>query len=141
VDDFSVVFDPLPGDAVAKFLGDHITGFNFARTGISEWHPVGYFLKTAVGEILGGLTGYVWGPWLNVDLLWISERVRGRGYGSSLLQQAEAFAEERGATGATLQTHSFQAPGFYQRHGYEVFGQLDDFPVGHTKLYLRKYFT
>jgi GNAT superfamily N-acetyltransferase len=141
MDDLSIVFDPLPGDAVTRFLSDQVLGHNFARTGVSAWHPVGFFLKNPAGEWLGGLTGYVWGPWLNVEFLWVTEFLRGQGHGSRLLRQAEDFAASRGATGATLQTHSFQAPSFYEKQGYEVFGQLEDYPTGHTKLFLRKRFT
>jgi hypothetical protein len=37
-----------------------------------------------------------------------------------------------------LDTFSFQAPGFYQKLGYRVFGELVDFPPGHTRQYLTK---
>ena len=28
--------------------------------------------------------------------------------------------------------------GIYQKYGYELYGQLDDFPPGHTRYYLKK---
>ena len=34
--------------------------------------------------------------------------------------------------------NSFQALGFYQKRGYTVAGQLDGYPPGHTKYFLRK---
>ena len=91
-----------------------------------------------VCEWMGGLTGYIWGGWLHLNFVWVMEALRRQGYGSQLMDAAEAFAAERGAFAATLETHSFQAPEFYAKRGYAIFGQLDDYPPGHTKLFLRK---
>ena len=138
MEEFQIVFEPLPSDELRRFLSDNVINVNLARTGISEWHPVGFFLKNARGEWLGGLAGHVWGGWLHVNFVWVTEHLRGRGHGSRLLDAAETFATERGAVAATLETHSFQAPGFYAKRGYTVFGRLDDYPPGHAKLFLRK---
>ena len=133
-----IVFEPLPSDDLRRFLSDNVINVNLARTGISEWHPVGFFLKNARGEWLGGLTGHVWGGWLHVNTVWVTESLRGQRHGSRLMDAAEAFAAEHGCLGVTLETHSFQAPGFYAKRGYEVFGTLEDYPPGHSKLFLRK---
>src|SRR6266508_1514771 len=138
VEDLHIVFEPLHGESLTRFVSDNVNNFNLARTGISSWQPVGFFLKDGRGEWLGGLTGHIWGGWLHVNFVWIAEPLRGRGYGSQLMDAAEAFAAERGACASTLETHSFQAPSFYKKRGYEVFGQLDDYPPGHTKLFMRK---
>ena len=55
-----------------------------------------------------------------------------------MLAAAEAEALRRGCRGARLFTYSFQARGFYEKHGYTVFGVLDDFPPGHSQIWLRK---
>lgn len=44
----------------------------------------------------------------------------------------------RNARHAYLDTFSFQAPGFYQRAGYRVFGELPDFPAGHRRYFMTK---
>ena len=138
MEELQLVFEPLPGEGLARFVSDNINQVNFARTGVAAWHPVGYFLKNARGEWLGGLTGYIWGGWLHVNLLWVTESLRGQRQGSRLMDAAEAFAIERGCLGVTLETFNFQAPGFYAKRGYEVFGTLDDYPPGHSKFFLRK---
>jgi ribosomal protein S18 acetylase RimI-like enzyme len=138
VKDMQLVFEPLPNEALTRFLTDNVINANIAKTGISTWHPVGFFVKNPRGEWLAGVTGYVWGGWLHVNFLWVTEALRGQGHGSALMDAAEAFAMEHGASGATLETHSFQAPDFYAKRGYEVFGRLDDYPPGHTKLFFRK---
>ncbi len=54
------------------------------------------------------------------------------------MQAAENEALARGCHGAYLDTFSFQAPDFYQKLGYEIYGKLDDFPKGHCRYFLRK---
>ena len=76
--------------------------------------------------------------WLYVDLLWVKDKLRGRGFGHRLLTLAEDEARQRGAKNAYLDTFSFQAPDFYERHGYQVFGELPEFPPGHRRLFLTK---
>jgi GNAT superfamily N-acetyltransferase len=111
---------------------------NIAATGLSEWFPVDVILRGAGGEVQGGLLGLLWGGWLHVTYLWVAEAARGQGYGTRLLREAEAYAQARGAIGATLETYSFQARPFYEVRGYEVVGAIDGFPPGHAKFFLRK---
>jgi ribosomal protein S18 acetylase RimI-like enzyme len=47
-------------------------------------------------------------------------------------------AAERGCRRVFLDTFSFQAPGFYQKLGYQVYGRAEDWPDGHAHLFLRK---
>jgi ribosomal protein S18 acetylase RimI-like enzyme len=136
--EMEIVFDPLPSEALEQLILDNLIYVNAARTGVDEWLPVNYFLRDTDGSWKGGLLGGVWGGWLHIRILWVSQTCRGQGHGSSLLMQAEAKAITYGAHSATLDTHSFQAPGFYRKFGYEIFGELDDYPEGHKKFFLRK---
>jgi GNAT superfamily N-acetyltransferase len=138
VQNLELVFDPLPGDALSRYIADQLSAHNLAATGASEYHPVGFFLKNARGEWLGGLLGSLWGGWLHVRILWVDTAARGQGNGTRLLQAAEEYAVERGCFAATLETHSFQARPFYEKCGYQVFATLEDYPPGHAKFYLRR---
>jgi len=133
-----IVFDPLPSEALGRFVTESLASYNIAATGQESWYPVGLFLKTGRGEWLGGLLGNIWGGWLHVTHLWVAAPVRLRGNGTRLLQAAEEYAIERGCFAATLETASFEARPFYEKLGYEVFAALEDYPPGHTKYYLRK---
>jgi uncharacterized protein (DUF924 family)/GNAT superfamily N-acetyltransferase len=138
VEEPQIVFDPLPPEALRRFIIDQLDAHNLAATGVSTYYPVGIFLKSARGEWLGGLTGTLWGGWLHVRILWVDRAARGQGNGARLLQVAEDYAIERGCFAATLETHSFQARPFYERCGYQIFGTLEDYPPGHSKFFLRK---
>ena len=133
-----IVFDPLPSDALSRFITESLASYNIAATGQESWYPVGFFLKSRSGEWLGGLLGNIWGGWLHVTHLWVAAPARHSGNGTRLLRAAEQYAVERGCFAATLETASFEARPFYEKLGYEVFAALEDYPPGHTKFYLRK---
>jgi uncharacterized protein (DUF924 family)/GNAT superfamily N-acetyltransferase len=136
--DLEIVFDPLPPESLTRFVTEGLAAHNIAATGLSNWYPVGFFLKSARGEWLGGLLGTIWGGWLHVTHLWLASPARGRGNGSRLLQAAESYAVERGCIGANLETQSFEARPFYEKRGYRVFATLADCPPGHSKFFLCK---
>jgi ribosomal protein S18 acetylase RimI-like enzyme len=71
-------------------------------------------------------------------VIWIHEALRRQGYGRALLAAAEEEARRRGCRYAHLDTMSFQALGFYEQQGYQVFGKLDDLPAGHYRYFLKK---
>ncbi len=87
---------------------------------------------------IGGLVGSTNFGYLHVSLLAVAPSSHGKGYGRQLMQAAENEALARGCHGAYLDTFSFQAPDFYQKLGYEIYGKLDDFPKGHCRYFLRK---
>jgi ribosomal protein S18 acetylase RimI-like enzyme len=117
---------------------DAIDRFNVDVTGHRDYWPCAIYLRDASGRDRGGVTGHVWGGWLHVMVLWVDAELRRGGHGSRLLQAAEDYARAKGCRGVFLETFTFQAPDFYPRHGYEVFGRIDDYPPGHAQLYLRK---
>jgi GNAT superfamily N-acetyltransferase len=136
--DIEIVFDPLPGEALRRFVVDQLDAHNLAATGEASYYPVGYFLKSPRGEWLGGLLGTLWGGWLHIRILWIDPVARGQGNGTRLLRAAEDYAVERGCFAAALETHSFQARPFYEKCDYQVFATLEDCPPGHAKYFMRK---
>jgi ribosomal protein S18 acetylase RimI-like enzyme len=64
----------------------------------------------------------------------VHERYRGQGLGTLLLRSAEVEAVARGCVRVVLATHSFQAPGFYERMGYERKYVIEGRPKGHADI-------
>lgn len=95
-------------------------------------------LRDAEGEVRGGLLAETFCGWLFVAILWIDEPLRGQGHGARMMRMAEAEAVRRGCANAYLDTFDFQARPFYERLGYQLFGQLDDYPPGGSRYFLRK---
>ncbi len=101
--------------------------FNFQNGGIYERREIliqGYDKDTFVGGILGKIAY----KWLYIDLLFVEEKYRKKGIGSSLLGQIEGIAIKEGIRHFHLNTGSFQVgPRFYEKHGYEIFAKRDIF--------------
>jgi len=125
-------------DPAWEVIGQGITEYNTQQAGEDQGKNLCFVLQNPDGEIVGGVIGATYWDWLYVNLMWLREDLRGQGFGKELLSLAEEEALQRGAMDAYLDTFSFQAPGFYQKQGYEVFGQLDDFPTGHQRFFLKK---
>jgi GNAT superfamily N-acetyltransferase len=138
MEDLKVAFEPFVNDSVRRFIDDGINDYNFAVTGMPEYFPANFVLRSERGEVLGGLLAVIWGGWLRVATLWVSEFARRQGHGSRLLEAAEAYARERRCHGVCLDTFSFQARPFYERHGYTVFATQEDNPPGHARHFLEK---
>ncbi len=88
-------------------------------------------------QLQGGLLGASGWDWLHIDVLFVAPEQRRRGVGRQLVSAALQQAKQRGCLGAYLDTFDFQAKGFYQKLGFEVFAELADFPRGHTRFWLR----
>lgn len=120
--------------AVVKGLVAH----NTAKAGKSRWKRFAVSVRDDAGAIKGGVVGYTMWNWCFIELVWLDEALRGTGLGTELMAKAEAVATKRGARHVYLDTFSFQGDGFYQKLGYEVFGELGDFPPGHRRIWLKK---
>jgi ribosomal protein S18 acetylase RimI-like enzyme len=119
-------------------IGGSLNQYNNQQGGESHGKNLCFVLLTPEQEIVGGVIGETHWDWLYISLMWVKAELRGQGYGHRLLTLAEEEGRQRGAKNVYLDTFSFQAPDFYEKHGYKVFGQLDNFPVGHTRYYLTK---
>ena len=122
--------------AEAELVDQKIVEFNRSQVPFTqEQTPVSknYVIKDKEA-IIAGITSlvYHWGI-LYVDVLFVDENHRHKGLGSTLLQNVEQEAKEMGATLAHLDTFDFQALDFYLKHGYEIFGVLEDCPKDHKR--------
>jgi GNAT superfamily N-acetyltransferase len=119
-------------EALAAFNADH--GYP------ADMRPVAVLLRDGQGQTIGGLWGKTVYDWMFVEFLVVPEAMRGHDYGTLLMREAEAVAIARGCVGAWLTTFNFQAQGFYERLGYEVFGELERSPGDSVRIFMRKMF-
>jgi ribosomal protein S18 acetylase RimI-like enzyme len=127
-----------PSSADIEFLEDRLYEFNADTTGIDDGRLLGVFLRDKSRTIVAGAAGHTWGETCELRQVWVAPSLRGRGLGRRLMAEAEAEAVRRGCRQLVLMTHSFQAPEFYRKLGFEVVFELPEYPRGFSHLMLRK---
>jgi GNAT superfamily N-acetyltransferase len=130
--------DHNPSDNAIQALRYELIAYNITTAAIDTSRDVAVWLRDTHGSLMGGAVGTVWGQCLKVHYLWVHPSLRGHGYGRRLLQTLEQEARAQHCHTASLDTYSFQAPDFYRRLGYEVFGVVDGYPQGYQKVFVKK---
>ncbi|NTI46350.1 GNAT family N-acetyltransferase [Agrobacterium rhizogenes] len=126
--------DRQPIEAIASGLDS----FNDEVTGINDRLPLIVFAKDPVcGDLIRGVAGRT-SLGLLFDVFYIARNHRGLGLGRRILQSAEEEGRRRGCRAGVLCTISFQAPGFYQRHDWRIFGEVSYDPPGTSRIFMTK---
>jgi GNAT superfamily N-acetyltransferase len=133
-----IVVEEDPEPAQVQVLADGLSAHALPIVGRPGFRPIAVFARDQRGRIVGGIAATVNWQWLSINLVWVDEPLRGTGLGHRLLEAIEAAGRARGCTHAHLDTFSYQARPFYEKHGYELFATLDDYPEGHQRFFLRK---
>ncbi len=133
-----VVTRENPSEADRKAVLRPLRAYNTARAGDPRIRPVALLLADEAGNHVGGLWGECAYDWLFVELLAVPEEYWGKNYGKTLMERAKEIARANDCVGIWLNTSEFQARGFYEKLGFEVFGTLDNYPVGQKTFFLRK---
>src|SRR4030088_3350567 len=136
--DYHIQPEPHPTLEDCNELTAKLVAYNVRFVGTDPIDRIGVFVRNDAGEVKGGAIGWVKWNWLSVDIVWLSDELRGKGIGRELLNQIEQLAAGRGCDNVHLDTFDFQAREFYQKQGYEIFGTLDDYSNGHQRFYLKK---
>lgn len=92
------------------------------------------------GKLIGGAVGYIAWKWYFLDQLWIEEEHRKSGIGTKIINKIEEYAKDNNLLGVRMETWSFQARGFYEKMGYNVYATFEDCPPGTIDYFLRKRF-
>lgn len=126
--------DEAQCEALGAFLVDRIYEFNSKVTGYFDGQLLAGCVRSDAGAVIAGYNGHSWGGCCELSNVWVHESHRGRGLGALLLRSAEAEARARGCVQVVLATHNFQAPGFYERMGYERTYTIEGRPKNHSDI-------
>ena len=115
-----------------------LVAYNNSKAGPGNGKALVIALRDESGAVTGGLSGNTSRGWQFTHLLVVPEQLRGQGLGTELLRMAENEAIARGCIGAWLDTFEFQARGFYEKMGYSCFGEIQDYPPGFSRFFMKK---
>jgi GNAT superfamily N-acetyltransferase len=128
-----------PDRAAQHAIESGLARYNAGQAGYSDHRLLAVVVSDPeTKEVLGGLLGRTSLGLLFIDLFFLPDSLRGQGVGSRVMQLAEDEGRRRGCTAAVLYTISFQAPGFYERHGYQRFGEVPCQPPGTSRIFFTK---
>jgi ribosomal protein S18 acetylase RimI-like enzyme len=128
------------GDApqLEAFLAERIYEYNAAATGHDDGESFTAVRESSSGDIEAGISGYTWCGCCYIAYLWVAGAARGRGIGRELMRAVEQHARAKACRVMFVATHSFQAPQFYARMGFEQVASIADHPVGYASLFFVK---
>ncbi|AJD27595.1 GNAT family N-acetyltransferase [Clostridium botulinum] len=126
----------------ADLIVDRIVEYNLSKVPAKQEVPllcINRVIEDTNGEIIAGILSkmYCWNC-IYIDVLWIKEEYRKDGLGTKLLKEVEKIAKEKDCHLIHLDTFDFQAKDFYIKHGYEIFGILDQCPENHKRYFMKK---
>ena len=138
-DDARLELTDTPDGEAEAVIRDGLGAYNFEKAGYRDHRRLAILVRDrGTGEVIGGLLGGTSLGLLRIDTFFLPERLRKQGLGTRVIKAAEDEGRRRGCSRALLTTLEFQAPGFYQRHGWEVLAQFDGDPPAPTRFLMTK---
>lgn len=127
----------------SESIVDKIVEYNLSKFPIiqeSSFIWINRVIADTYGDIIAGINSkmYCWNC-LYIDVLWVKEEYRKEGLGSKILNEIEKVAKDKGCYLIHLDTFDFQAKDFYLKHGYDIFGILDECPQRHKRYFMKKF--
>jgi len=110
-------------------LDAELTAYNLAASGSRDQAEFTVRIDDDTGDLVAGLSGWTWGSCAGISLVWVREDRRTHGAGARLLAAAERVARDRGCRQVVVSSFTFQAPGFYERHGFVETGRTEGLPI------------
>lgn len=124
---YTVHVEENPPEEDMDVVEEGLHAYIAARSPLVDLRLLTVLLRDENHQVVGGALGWTKRGWLEINVVWVHEQLRGQGYGTQLMQAAEQEALARGCLQVYLSTFDFQAPEFYRKLGYEEIGQLEGY--------------
>lgn len=138
-EDFEITVTDAPDPSATAVIAEGLGAYNESQTGYRDHRPLAVFVRDPeTGKVIGGLYGRSSFGLVYVERFFLPEGLRCFRIGSRVLAMAEEEGRRRGCTRIALTTLSVQAPGFYQKQGYDIAATIECDPPGLTRYYMTK---
>ena len=108
----------------AQELANLIRSYNRANREPSKSESLNIYIEDDCGNLIAGIV--------------VRDDVRRQGLGSKILKMAELESFNRGCQYSFVNTFHFQAPEFYEKHGYKEVFALKEYPYTGKRYYYTK---
>jgi ribosomal protein S18 acetylase RimI-like enzyme len=132
----SVIWEPSQQET--EQIRQGLTQFGIDAIGGVPPKSLAVLMKTDHSRVIGGATGEVILGHFFLHQLWIDTPLRGKGYGSRILDKVEQTVCEIGCCEVTLDTMNPRSKAFYEQHGYRVINEIDDYIPGFNRIFYKK---
>lgn len=136
--DLIIIYEPQPSHSDTTIIWKGISENAKLKKGHAPGKPFAFFIKNANGSIRGGCSGFIFYGCLYVDLLWVDQSLRGKKYGTQLMESAEKLARKNKCHFIVVNTMDFEALDFYKKLGFFVEFERRGFEENSIMFFLRK---
>lgn len=106
--------------------------------GMKQLNFFAFFIRDENKQIVGGCGGDNMYGCFYIGQLWVTESLRGQGYGTQLMKVAENYAIECGCHFIAVNTMDWEALDFYKKLGFYVEFERKGFDKNSIFYFLRK---
>ena len=135
---YQISYETNPKSEDIQILNDGIMEQAKQKKGMKQLDFFTFFIRDENEKIIGGCGGDNMYGGLFVDQLWVTEKFRGKGYGTQLMQKAEALAKESKCNFIAVNTFDWEALDFYKKLGFYVEFERKGFDKNSVFYFLRK---
>lgn len=135
---YQITYEKNPKSEDIQILNDGIMEEAKEKKGMKQLDFFAFFIRDENGKIIGGCGGDNMYGGLYVGQLWVTESLRGKGYGTQLMKKAETLAKESKCNFIAVNTFDWEALDFYKNLGFYVEFERRGFDKDSIFYFLRK---
>ena len=129
----------LPEKSDVMTLQNMIRTYNRQNFETANQTDFAIYIKDDNENVMGGISGKIFGNWMDIDYLVIHESLRKNGLGRELLQKAEDLALRSNCKNIFLYTFDFQGKDFYPKFGFKEVYVKREYPLtGSEHFFVKK---